>query len=145
MIDKYFLDTNFLVYLFSEIEIEKSEKCSDMLSQLSNHVQFVLSTQVINEFSNIAISKFHKDAIDVKSIIDILSEFEIVINDVDIIKKGIDIKFRYQLSFWDSLIISAAKSAKCNIIVSEDLQDGQVIEGVKIQNPFIHDLINSKN
>ena len=63
---------------------------------------------------------------------------------MDIIKKGIDIKFRYQLSFWDSLIVSAAKSAKCNIILSEDLQDGQVIEGVKIQNPFIHDLINSK-
>jgi predicted nucleic acid-binding protein len=144
MIDKYFIDTNILVYLFSEIEIEKSDKCSDILNQLSNHVQFVLSTQVINEFSNVSISKFHKDAIEVKSIIDILSEFEIVINDVDIIKKGIDIKFRYQLSFWDSLIVSAAKSAKCNIILSEDLQDGQVIEGVKIQNPFIHDLINSK-
>lgn len=56
MIDKYFIDTNILVYLFSEIEIEKSDKCSDILNQLSNHVQFVLSTQVINEFSNVSIS-----------------------------------------------------------------------------------------
>jgi predicted nucleic acid-binding protein len=61
---------------------------------------------------------------------------EIVQVDLDIIEQGIDISILSQISFWDGLIIAAAEFANCVTILSEDLNDGQIIRGVKIINPF---------
>jgi predicted nucleic acid-binding protein len=51
--------------------------------------------------------------------------------------KAIDLQGRYKYGFYDSLIIAAALEANCNVLYSEDLQDGQVIDGLVIKNPFI--------
>jgi predicted nucleic acid-binding protein len=55
---------------------------------------------------------------------------------MDIIEKGIDISILSQVSFWDGLIIAAAEFAQCSTIISEDLNDGQIIRGIEIKNPF---------
>ena len=54
-----------------------------------------------------------------------------------LIEHGIDISIKTQFSLWDSLMISAASFAKCTILYSEDMNDGQVIDGVTIKNPFV--------
>ena len=136
MTGKCFVDTNFFVYLFSKTDYEKREKCYSIFQNAGKNAPFVVSTQVIKEFSSVMMGKFNMPHIELKSIIDDITEFEVVQTDVNLIKKAIDIKVLHQLSFWDGLIISAAKSANCTMVLTEDMNDGQVIEGVKIQNPF---------
>lgn len=136
MTGKFFLDTNFFVYLFNKTEHDKWDQCHQILIAADNNVQFVISTQVLNEFISVMLNKFKMPPMILKGIIDDMCEYELVETNVNIIKKAMDIKILNQLSFWDSLIISAAKSANCSIILTEDMNDGQVIEGVKIQNPF---------
>ena len=55
-----------------------------------------------------------------------------------LIENGIDISINTQFSLWDSLMISAASFAKCTVLYSEDMNDGQVVNGVKILNPFVN-------
>lgn len=136
MTGKYFLDTNFLVYCFSKDEPEKRQKCLDLLSRSREQVSFVISTQVLNEFVAVMIGKYRQAPLEVKAIVKDLALFEVVTIDADHIQQAIDIHLLHQLSFWDSLIISGAKSAHCGVILTEDLSHGAEIAGVKIQNPF---------
>ena len=137
MTGKYFLDTNFLVYCFSQDEPLKQQKCQELLAQASGKASFVLSTQVLNEFSAVMLGKFKQDPMEVKATITDLALFEVVRIDVHLIKDAIDIYTLHKVSFWDSLIISGAKSAKCHTIFTEDLQHDAEISGVRIQNPFL--------
>ncbi len=136
MTGKYFLHSNFFVYLFSENEPAKRHRCREILQKAEAKVHFVVSTQVMKEFAAVMIGKFKMAPLVVKNIIDDLSEFEVIITDTYLIKEAIDIHLLHQLSFWDSLIVSAAKNANCSMVLTEDMDDGQVIEGVTIQNPF---------
>ena len=61
---------------------------------------------------------------------------EVVQNTSDIIERGIDISIISQISFWDALLIAATEYSKCFEIITEDLNDGQIINGIKIKNPF---------
>ena len=137
MTGKYFLDTNFLVYCFSEDEPEKRQKCLDILARAKDEASFVISTQVLNEFAAVMIKKFNQSPIAVKAIIKDLSLFEVVNMDTELILEAIDIHILHQISYWDSLIISGAKSARCAVILTEDLNHDQEVAGVKVQNPFL--------
>lgn len=136
MTEKVFLDTNFLIYCFSSDEPDKQKKCLDILITEKAKKSFVLSTQVLNEFAAVMIQKYQISALTVKEIIQDFSEFETVKIDIPQISDAIDIHILNQLSFWDSLIISAAKSANCTTIYTEDLQHNQRIGNVRICNPF---------
>jgi predicted nucleic acid-binding protein len=70
------------------------------------------------------------------NIINSYEHFEIVTINLEIIKNAIDLSILNKLSFWDSLIISAAYSSKCKILMTEDLNHGQIINGVEIVNPL---------
>lgn len=135
-IEKYFLDTNFLVYCFSEDEPEKRERCLHLLQTAKTRHTFAISTQVVNEFTSVMLSKFKKPPLMVKAIVEDLTDFEVVSVTIPVIVAGIDIHLLHQISFWDSLIVAAAKTAHCSAILTEDLQDGQRIGGLTIQNPF---------
>ena len=68
----------------------------------------------------------------------IMEEFEIHLVNSLIIKKGIEIKAKYKFSFWDSLIVATAIENNCEILYTEDLQNGQLIERtLKVVNPFL--------
>lgn len=141
MTGKYFLDTNFLVYCFSEDEPEKRQKCHELLKQGKGRAVFVLSTQVLNEFTAVMIGKFKQAPMEVKAILDNLALFEVVTVDINLIKDAIDIHLLNKISFWDSLIISGARSARCQVVLTEDLGHGMEITGVKVQNPFLIQLL----
>lgn len=137
MTGKYFLDTNFLVYCFSQDEPIKQQKCLEVLEQAKGSANLVLSTQVLNEFAAVMLGKFKQDPIEVKAIITDLALFEVVRIDVQLIKDAIDIFTLNKISFWDSLIVSGAKSANCHTVFTEDLQHGSTVSGIRIQNPFL--------
>ena len=136
MTGKCFLDTNFLIYCFSQDEPEKQEKCLAFLRAGKGSVEFVSSTQVLKEFTAVMIGKFKQPPLEVKAIIDSLSLFEVVSVDLQMIKDAIDIHVLHQISFWDSLILVAAGSAQCHTVLTEDMQHGAEVAGVRIQNPF---------
>ncbi|MCB0598172.1 MAG: PIN domain-containing protein [Lewinellaceae bacterium] len=136
MTGKYFLDTNFLVYCFSQDEPEKQRKCLALLGEAKGEAEFVISTQVLKEFTAVMIGKFQQPPLEVKAIIDDLAFFEVVAIDAQLIKNAIDIHVLHQLFFWDSLILAAAKSAFCHTVLTEDLQHGAELAGVRIQSPF---------
>jgi len=131
---KAFFDTNVLIYLYSDHEIDKKQKA---IKEFENSERFV-STQVLTEFCNICLKKLHLPA---ASIDNALSEIAdtcsmVVVDDTDL-RRALSIQDKYKYSFYDSLVIESALEAGCSLLFSEDMQDGQVIEGLlRIRNIF---------
>ena len=141
-----FVDTNILVYAFDRLEGQKHELAARLLETLWKSRTGVLSTQVLQEF-HVAITRQKKRGISLKQSQEIINSFSywpIYTPRANDIVQAIDLQERYQLSFWDSLILQSAISSKCKKVYSEDLSHGQVIEGVQIVNPFREDLTDDK-
>ena len=134
---KYFLDTNFLLYCFSIDEVNKREMCRAILQEGRGKVNFVISSQVIKEFSSVMLTKFKVEPLKVKQIIDDFKGFEIVQVDLPIIQKGIELYSIYKISFWNGLIVADADAAACEYLLSEDMQHEQKISSLTIYNPFL--------
>lgn len=132
---KVLIDTNILVYSIDNKDKKKQKISRSLIANLHGQDKGVISTQVINEFYVVATKKLKSDPFTVKQLMTRF-QFEIVNPDLEIIKDAIDISILNKISYWDALIISSATSAKCKSILSEDLNDGQVINGIKIMNPF---------
>lgn len=136
MKDKIFLDTNILVYLQNHSEPQKQIHCRKVLNALEAKTAFVLSTQVLQEFYMVMTRKLGADPVQIKSIIQQFRKFEVVLIDGDVIVGAIDLSVLNQISFWDALIVAAAQKANCSTVLTEDLNEGQNIGGVRIVNPF---------
>lgn len=133
MSGKTFLDTNILIYLFSKTEPDKKKVIIELLENLDS---VVWSTQVIQEFYQVMTTKYGQNPQMVKNIIKQLDHFELTINDKETILEAIEIQFNYKLSFWDSLVVSAAKKTNCKYLLTEDLTHSQEILGLEVVNPF---------
>ncbi|MEQ8171618.1 MAG: PIN domain-containing protein [Candidatus Eremiobacterota bacterium] len=129
-----FLDTNILIYAYSISELNKKNKSIELL----NHKNIILSTQVINEFVWIMSRKYNVDLIKLDMIVKTLFDtYRIVLIDKQVIELAIKLSIKYNFSYWDGLILSASLVNECNIIYTEDLQHGQIIDkNLTILNPF---------
>jgi len=133
---KVFIDTNILVYALDSYDHKKQKLCRQALQELESGNDGVISTQVMQEFYVAATKKLNIDPAMAKNILHSLESFEIVIVDPSLIKEAIDCSMIHQISFWDALVIVCAESAKCTKIWTEDLNHGQVINGVRVENIF---------
>jgi predicted nucleic acid-binding protein len=133
---KVFIDTNILVYSMDEFDPAKREKCRLLLESATKDFRGVISTQVMQEFYVAATRKLGADPLLIKDILHSFEQLEIVIVNPAIIHDAIDCGIINRISFWDSLIVVAAESAQCGMLWTEDLNDGQVIRGVRIENPL---------
>ena len=136
---KFFVDTNLLVYAYDSSAGKKWKTSLEVLSLLWTHRTGVISTQVIQELF-VSLTQKVKNPIRpkmAKEIISDLVQWPLVVNDGKNILRAIDLQIKYHLSFWDSLILQAAITSKSEFLLSEDFQDGQVIESVTIVNPFL--------
>ena len=133
---KIFIDTNILVYTCDNSEKDKQKQCRNLLKTISLDYIGVISTQVLQEFYVSCVKKLKIEPLLAKEIFTSYERFEVVQISQDVIKEAIDCSILNKISFWDSLIVSAAQHAKCNEIWSEDLNDGQIIRGLKIVNPI---------
>ncbi len=139
IVSKIFIDTNILVYTLDKRHEARQQKARKVLKKTASSHQPVISTQVIKEFYVVATAKLGADQIIIKNIIHNFRNMEIVNNDLELIEQAIDISVLSRLSFWDSLIIAAAEKARCEIILSEDLNPGQLYRGGAVLNPFTVD------
>lgn len=136
MTAKIFIDTNILIYSMDKHNRQKRDKCRVLLKKLTDHFKGVISTQVMQEFYVAGTKKLYGDPLYVKNILNSFEHFEIVNINPEIIKEAIDCSILNRISFWDSLIITSAEYSKCEQIWTEDLNDGQIIRGVRIFNPI---------
>ncbi|MCL6591640.1 MAG: PIN domain-containing protein [Firmicutes bacterium] len=135
---KSFIDTNILIYAMDRADPLKQTHSRSILQSLSaDDHSGVISTQILQEFYVTATRKLNLDPILVKSILHNLENYEVVVVNPDLIEAAVDCGILNQLSFWDALVVVSAESASCDTLLSEDLNHGQIIRGVKIQNPFL--------
>jgi len=135
---KAFFDSNIICYAFDTKDKEKKEKAKELLKNWMSSGKLVISTQVLQEVF-VVLTRKTKPPLKpekTKEILEVFLPFEIVQITPELIFKAIDILIKHRISFWDALIISAAVKAKCKVVFTEDLNDGQIIEGVTIINPF---------
>lgn len=134
---KFFLDTSILICAMVQADLGKKLRARNLLRAIVDEGQIgVISTQVLQEFYVASTRKLSLDPVRVKAIMHTFDEFEIVTVTAELIREAIDCSIINRLSFWDSLIIIAAEVAHCEKVWTEDLNDGQIIRGVRIENPF---------
>ena len=125
-----FFDTNILVYLYDADAPEKKERAGELFETEASAGREVLSTQVLHEFY-VAVTR--KLAVPLQPE---AAEDDVRIGS-EIILPAIGRSRRRQFSFWDALIIEAALAGGADRLLTEDLQHGQVIDGLRIENPFL--------
>lgn len=133
---RVFVDTNVLVYAQDAGAPEKQRKSREIITQLAASADGVISTQVMQEFYVASTRKLGVPPLAAKGVLKTFAVFETVQVSAALIQDAIDCSILNQVSFWDSLILTAAASAGCSTVLSEDLNPGEVILGVKVQNPF---------
>ena len=131
-----FFDTNILIYQLDKRDMKRRALSRGLFRDKAVAGDAVISTQVLQEFYVAATVKLHVDPLLVKSIIHMFENMEVVLVGKDLINEAVDTSLQYKLSFWDSLIVVSAESAKCELLYTEDLNEGQIIRGVKIVNPL---------
>ena len=140
MRDKFFIDTNIFVYSFDKNDQTKQQKANDLIKTALQMHNGIISSQVVQEFINVSTRKF-STPISIqdseKYLTKVLSPLCQVFTSIDLYFKALDVMDRWQFSFYDSLIVSAALQAECNILYSEDLQHNQKIQNLTIINPFL--------
>lgn len=132
MNDNYFLDTNILIYALDKSG-DKKTAAIDLLTE-----DAMISTQVINEISNVLRKKHKFEYSLIANIIEeYLQSLKLVLINKETIKLAWFIAEKYNYSYYDSLIISSALENNCSILYSEDMQHNQLIEKrLTIMNPF---------
>jgi predicted nucleic acid-binding protein len=131
-----FVDSNVLIYAVDEGNPQKHEAAKRWRSELWKNRCGRISFQVLQEFyANIA-RKWPEASEQARAEIRNLLAWKPVVINAEILERGWKIQDRYRLSFWDALIVAAAKAASCRFLLTEDLQADQDFDGVVVVNPF---------
>lgn len=140
--ERCFVDSNVLIYAYDNQAGEKQRRARECLTELWNAGSGVLSVQVLQEFFNNATRKL-ADPISIakaKEIVKLYRDWVVAPATPDQVLSAADLMVSNRLSFWDSLILAAAEAANATTLLSEDLSHGQVIAGVRIENPFRNEI-----
>jgi predicted nucleic acid-binding protein len=134
---KIFIDSNIFVYTLDTHDKNKQKTARKLVKSIIENENAVISTQILQEFYTICTKKLRLEPLKVKGYVHNYSEnLEVVQNSSEIIERGIDISIISKISFWDALVIAAAEYSKCSEIITEDLNDGQILNGIRIRDPF---------
>jgi predicted nucleic acid-binding protein len=132
-----FVDTNVLLYAISRdpAEQDKAKRANAILSQQD----LALSVQVLQEFYVQATRASRSDAITHEQAVRLIESFcRFPVQDItrEIMTAALNARKQFQLSYWDAAIIEASRVLGCEVVLSEDLNDGQNYAGIRVTNPF---------
>jgi predicted nucleic acid-binding protein len=138
MSELIFVDTNVLVYVRDASEVEKQPRAQAWMSALWRTRRGRLSVQVLEEFYVTVTQKLKPGLSRAAAREDAraLAAWRPIALEMEVVEVGWALQDRHRLSFWDSLIIAAAAQAGCRYLLTEDLQDGQEFDGVRVIDPF---------
>lgn len=138
MSDKYFVDTNILVYAHDRSAGEKHVRASEVMEKLWNEGSGVLSTQVLQELC-INLRRKASPPLPIPETRRLIQDYlswEVVVNGPDSAIHALELEERFKISFWDALILHAAERSGATVLYSEDLTAGRSYGPVRVVNPF---------
>jgi predicted nucleic acid-binding protein len=136
--DRFFVDTNLLVYAHDVAAGARHDRARDLVEQLWRDRSGVVSTQVLQElYVRLRKTRNPLPAAEARRILIDYLRWEVVVNTGDSVLAAVDLEERYRLSFWDALIVQAASASGAEILYSEDLSHGQVYGLVRVVNPLL--------
>ncbi len=135
---KAFFDTNVLVYAFDAGSPEKRKRALALFSECAGEGTLLLSVQVLQEFYVTVTRKLQKPlpAGTALAAVNDLAVFPVIPTDTALVRAAIRTHQDASISFWDALIVEAARSGGAALLYSEDLQDGRDFGGLRVVNPF---------
>lgn len=138
MSDKYFVDTNILMYAHDAAGGVKHERAKALVEELWRDQSGVVSTQILQELV-VNLRRKSEKPLGAKATRDIVADYlswQVVVNGGDSILAALELEERYQISFWDALVIQAAHASGATVLYSEDLSHGQMYGSVRVVNPL---------
>ena len=140
MPDKFFVDTNILVYAHDRSAGSKHQKAKGLIEQLWRSGGGVVSTQVLQELC-VNLRRKASPPLSAEETRRLLQDYltwEVAVNTPDSVVQALDLECRYKISFWDALIVHAAETAGVTRLYSEDFSENQRFGSVQVVNPLIH-------
>jgi predicted nucleic acid-binding protein len=138
MSDRFFVDTNVLVYAHDTSAGQKHDTARTLVEDLWRTRSGVLSTQVLQELC-VNLRRKAGRPLSRKETRELLTDYlswQVIVNDEKAILEALDLEDRFQISFWAALIIQAAIASGASVLYSEDLSDSQAYGAVRVVNPF---------
>jgi predicted nucleic acid-binding protein len=132
-----FVDSNVFLYALDKADLEKQQAALKWRAELWKSRRGRVSFQVLGEFYVNAIRILPTARDEARAEVRDLLAWRPVVTDVKLLEQGWKIQDRYQFSYWDALIVAAAKTSSCSYLLTEDLQAGQNVDGVEVVNPFL--------
>jgi predicted nucleic acid-binding protein len=132
-----FVDSNVFLYALDNADTEKQQAALKWRAALWKSRRGRVSFQVLGEFYVNAIRILPTARDEARAEVRDLLAWRPVVTDVKLLEQGWKIQDRYQFSYWDALIVAAAKTSSCGYLLTEDLQAGQNVDGVEVVNPFL--------
>jgi predicted nucleic acid-binding protein len=140
MSDRFFLDTNIFVYSFDRSAPAKARRAAQLIREALTTQKGVISFQVVQEFFNVALKRFSQPMQPADAgqyLIAVFRPLLAVHSSQALYAEALFLHAQSKLSWYDSLIVSAAIQARCEILFSEDLQHGQRFGSLQVKNPFL--------
>ena len=131
-----FFDTNVLIYADDKAAPSKQRRAIALVAEHRRARTGVVSLQVLQEYFVTVTRKLGVDATIARRKVELIAEFDVAAPDVTDILAAIDLHRLHGFSFWDALVLRAAKQAGCSVLFTEDMQNARQIDGVQIVNPF---------
>jgi predicted nucleic acid-binding protein len=133
-----FLDTNVLLYAYDPSAGERYLRACSLVDRLAGNHEAAISIQVMQEFYVNACYKVEQSTTSSKALDRLLTYSRWYVHSPlpSDVAQAVRLSERYQLSFWDSMIVQSALRLECEILWTEDLNHGQVIDSLQIRNPF---------
>jgi predicted nucleic acid-binding protein len=133
-----FADTNVLVYLFDADAPAKRERAREILATDGVEGRLVISTQVLQELFVTVTRKLAVPLPPAEALaaLDSLDELPVTAVDRPLVRAAAELSIRHRISLWDALIVEAARAGGCQVLLTEDLQDGWEVAGLRVENPF---------
>ncbi|MDR1767112.1 MAG: PIN domain-containing protein [Propionibacteriaceae bacterium] len=133
-----FVDTNILLYAYDPSAAAKHNAARDLLARLVGEHSAAVSVQILQEFyvnatRKIAVPLTHEDAL---ARLRVFSQWPTHSPSAADVQAAAELSAQHQLSFWDAMVVKSASALGCQTLWSEDLNPGQTIAGVTIQDPF---------
>ena len=142
MIGRSFLDSNVLLYAYDPVESTKRLIATALMKRLSAARRGVISTQVLGEFFSVATRRLGMPVETARGrLAHFTAQFHVIGITPEVVLEAARLTAKYKINFWDAQLLAVARMQQVPLILSEDFQDGAVLNGVRILNPFRQDLV----
>lgn len=138
MTAKRFFDTNVVIYAYDDSEPTKQAVARSLLLNAAATTTGVISTQVLGKFFHATVVRRPLLTVaNARTALRALALLQVATIPPSLVEQAVDLHERFQLRYWDALIIATAKHEGCDEVLSEDMNHGQNYDGVRVTNPFV--------